>query len=95
MPRFTRTRQARLDLIEAWQYIALDDADAADRVLDSLDAACALLAANPMLGPARDDIRPGLRYFVSGSWLILYRTVEDGVEIVRVVHGKRDLNGLF
>lgn len=88
------TRAAREDLIAIWTHIAEDDAAAADRVLDRLDEAASHLARNPQMGPARDDIRPGLRYLVSGSYLLLYRITDDGIEIVRAVHGRRDLYGL-
>jgi toxin ParE1/3/4 len=89
------TRQAREDLIDIWLHIAADDPGAADRVLDRLEMAAMNLIENPRMGPARDDIRQGLRYLVSDTYLILYRIVEGGVEIVRVVHGRRDLFGLF
>ena len=89
------TRQAREDLIDIWLHIAADDPGAADRVLDRLEMAAMNLIENPRMGPARDDIRQGLRYLVSDTYLILYRIVKDGVEIVRVVHGRRDLFGLF
>ena len=89
------TRAAREDLIGIWTHVAEDDAAAADRVLDRLDEAASHLAHNPQMGPARDDIRPGLRYLVSGSYLLLYRVTDDGIEIVRAVHGRRDLYGLF
>ena len=89
------TRQAREDLIDIWLHIAADDPGAADRVLDRLEMAAMNLIENPRMGPARDDIRRGLRYLVSDTYLILYRIVKDGVEIVRVVHGRRDLFGLF
>ncbi len=89
------TRAAREDLISIWTHIASDDPAAADRMLDRLDEAAAHLAQNPQMGPARDDIRPGLRYLVSGSYLLLCRIADDGIEIVRAVHGRRDLYGLF
>lgn len=89
------TRRARQDLIDIWLHIAADDPGAADRVLDRLELAATNLTENPRMGPARGDIRPDLRYLVSDTYLILYRIAEDGVEIVRVVHGRRDLFGLF
>lgn len=46
------------------------------------------------LGPARPDLAPDLRYFVVRKYLILYRQIADGVEIVRVVHGARHLPDL-
>ena len=89
------TRQAREDLIDIWLHIAADDPGAADRVLDRLELAAQNLTENPRMGPARDDIRQSLRYLVSDTYLILYRIAEDGVEFVRVEHGRRDLFGLF
>jgi toxin ParE1/3/4 len=95
MPQVFFTQAAREDLIEIWTHIARDDPAAADRVLDRLDEVAAHLADNPRMVPARDDIRPGLRYLVSGSYLLLYRIDGYDIEIVRAVHGRRDLYGLF
>ncbi len=95
MAQFSLLREAENDLIEIWQYIAEDDQEAATRRLHSLDAKFHLLAGNSKLGPARPDIAPGLRYFVDGSYLILYRETSEGIEVVRVVHGARGLKTLF
>ena len=95
MARVFFTRAARDDLIDIWTHIAEEDPAAADRVLGRLDEVASHLADNPQMGPARDDIRPGLRYLVSGSHLFLYRMFGDDIEIVRAVHGRRDLYGLF
>jgi toxin ParE1/3/4 len=61
MSRARITRQAWEDLLAIWAYIATDNPDAADRVLDAIDRRCADLADNPALGPARPDIAPQLR----------------------------------
>lgn len=90
-----RTAQAEEDLIEIWIYIAQDNPRAADRVLDDIEQRFHALAYNPLMGRLRPDIAPELRYFVVGSYLILYRTVEDGIQIVRVIHGARDLPNSF
>jgi toxin ParE1/3/4 len=47
------------------------------------------------MGMARDDIGPGVRHFPVGRYLILYRALNDGVEIVRYVHGMRRLQDLL
>jgi toxin ParE1/3/4 len=39
-------------------------------------------------------LRSDLRSFPFGAYLILYRIVDDGVEIVRVVHSARNLDDL-
>ncbi|PKP77772.1 MAG: plasmid stabilization protein [Alphaproteobacteria bacterium HGW-Alphaproteobacteria-3] len=94
MARIHRTKKARADLIDIWRFVATGDPGAADTLLDRLDEACRKLAEHPRSGPARDDIRPSLRYLVVDAYLILYRIVGDGIEIVRVVHGRRDLFNL-
>ncbi|EQD35138.1 plasmid stabilization system protein, RelE/ParE family, partial [mine drainage metagenome] len=54
-----------------------------------------LLAENPCLGPARPDIAPELRYHPVGNYLLLYRILKNGIELVRVVHGARHWLSLF
>ncbi len=95
MPIIKRTALAEEDLIEIWIYIAQDDPGAADHLLNEFEKKFSFLANNPKIGPARQDIAPELRYFPVGSYLILYRTIHDGIEIVRVVHGARRLTDLF
>lgn len=90
-----RTAQAEQDLIEFWIYIAQDNPDAADQMLDELESKFTLLAEQPYLGPARPDLSQGMRYFPVGNYLVLYREIAGGVEIVRVVHGARRWTDLF
>ena len=49
----------------------------------------------PGLGVSHDHLRPGLRQWVVSEYLILYRLDADGILVVRVVHGHRDLKELF
>jgi toxin ParE1/3/4 len=67
--RLFRTRRARRDLIEIWEQIAADNPAAADALLDRIDDACSRLIDHPRLGPARDDIRSGLRYVIVGDYV--------------------------
>lgn len=94
MAKFTRTARAEDDLIEIWLYIAQDNREAADTLLDKIDRACAQLAEHPALGPARPDLAPELRYSTVGRYLILYREIAGGIEVVRIVHGARHLPDL-
>ena len=94
-PRLRRTAQAEADLIDIWLYIAQDNPAAADRLLDLLDEKSRALARNPQMGMAREDIAAGVRHFPVGRYLILYRHVADGVEVVRYVHGMRRLVDLI
>lgn len=73
MTLVVRTARGEEDLIEIWNYIAQDNARAADHVLDQLERRTRLLGRSPLLGRERLDIGAGVRGFVSGSYLILYR----------------------
>jgi toxin ParE1/3/4 len=95
MPGFILTAKAEEDLLDIWLYIATENPDAADHMLDSINVKFQLLAENPELGPARPDIAPELRYFPVGNYLILYRLAPKAIEIVRVVHGMRNLGALL
>ncbi len=92
---FVRTAEAEEDLIGIWIYIAKDNQDAADRLLDRIDEACTRLAQFPNMGTSYEQIRPSLRLFPVGNYLILYRVINTGIEVVRIVHGARQWQSLF
>lgn len=85
------SRRAREDLLDIWTFIAPRDLQAADLALDRIAASCGVLADHPRLGRARPEIGDGARTLVVGRWLALYRLTDDGVQVVRVVDGARDL----
>lgn len=75
--------------------IAIDSMAAADRLIDRLEAAEDRLGDFPELGRLRDDIAADLRSWPVGDYLILYRIDRNGVLIVRVLHGARDLPAIL
>jgi len=93
VPPIIRSARADEDLIEIWTHIAKDNPQAADRVLDAIEARWWRLARHPYSGFARDDIAPGIRHLVVRPYLTLYRVTGAGLEIVRVLHGKRRIVG--
>ena len=95
MSRVIRSPEAQSDVDEIAAHIAQDNLDAALRWLDSVDEAFKLLARFPGAGPMREELAAGLRSFPKGSYLILYRPMEGGVEVVRVLHGARNLRRVF
>jgi toxin ParE1/3/4 len=86
---------ARRDLQEILEFIALDKPGAALRHVERLESACWDLAKNPELRATRNDILPQLRVWSVGNYVIFYRRSDDGIEIIRVVHGARNFNELF
>ncbi|TCS15507.1 type II toxin-antitoxin system RelE/ParE family toxin [Caulobacter sp. BK020] len=95
MGRVVRTPKANADLDDTWLQVALDNMAAADRLIDRIVARCQALGDNPRLGPARSEIAPEARMLVIGGYLALYRILGADIQIVRVVHGARRLEGLF
>lgn len=95
MTGLTFSPSSRRDLREILAYIARDNRDRAQRFVDKLEDKCAMLAASSHLGFECDDLQPGLRVWPVGRYLIFYRTASGGIEIVRVVHGARDIPRLF
>jgi toxin ParE1/3/4 len=88
--------EASADLDEIWFYIAKDSSTNADRFLDRLlDLTNTLLADHPRAGRAREEFGPGLRSIAIGKYLVFYTVNQDEVDIVRVIHGARDLGAIF
>lgn len=92
MAEFFYSPEARLDLLEIWEFIARDDIDAADRVEKEIERHVSLLAANPELGHFRSDLtsKP-VRFWPVYSYLIVYDSAARPLEVVRVLSGYRDI----
>ncbi len=96
MPRLLKRPEAESDLDEIWWYIAQDSQHNADRFLDRIQEKCWVLAEFPQMGTSRDEIRQDLRSQPVGNYLIFYFPLEDGIGVVRVLHGSsRDIENLF
>ncbi|HUI84574.1 MAG TPA: type II toxin-antitoxin system RelE/ParE family toxin [Candidatus Binatia bacterium] len=86
------------DLESIWLCIARESgsAEAATRVIDNITHRFVLLARYPYIGRQREDLRPGLRSFVAGDYVIIYRVEEpDTVLILHIFQGRHDIGGLL
>ena len=93
MLQITFTESAARDLELIYQFIAFDNTTAAKNFKYRLSQLWRTLMEHPRIGRKRDDLRIGYRSITEGDYVIFYRILsEQSVEIVRVVHGKRDLN---
>ncbi|HSI60642.1 MAG TPA: type II toxin-antitoxin system RelE/ParE family toxin [Ideonella sp.] len=95
MPRVLRRPLAGEDIAQIWDYIAEGDLQQADAWVDRLDGKLQLLATQPKMGRARDELAPHLRSMPLGRYLIFYLPLDDGIDVVRVLHSARDLESLF
>lgn len=95
MRRVEQAPGAQRDLDEIWDYIAEDNPGAADRLIDEIRRKLEILAKTPLIGPLRPELMPGLRCFPVRRYVIYYRAIPDGIEVVRVLHGARDASAAF
>ncbi len=95
MPRIVKHPQALQDLDDIWDYIAEDNPRAADSFIDKIESKCITLANHPEIGPRCETLSPALRFLAINSYLIFYHPLDDGIEVVRVLHGARDIDNLF
>lgn len=87
---------AEQDLIEIGVYIAQDSPVNADRFIDSIEAECQKLAESPfVLGRSCEGLHPDLRRHNFKRYAIIYRPVPDGIELIGVFQGSRDLEAMF
>jgi toxin ParE1/3/4 len=96
--RWRRTAQS--DLLHLARWIAQDNPAAAHRFLDAAREAADVLAGQPRLAPAGRFRSRGLARIriwpIRGfrKILIIYAAERTGIDVLRVVHGARDLDAL-
>jgi len=90
--------RAETDLDDIWLYVAKESGsiEIANRLIDSITNRFFMLAGFPYVGRARDDdFGPRCRSVAVGEYVIVYCVENQDVLILRVVHGRRDLEALF
>jgi toxin ParE1/3/4 len=95
MPSFKYTRRSSADITGIIEYIAKDSQYAAENFSVQLIGKFYALAETPYMGRERDDYGAGVRTFPFGNYMIFYRPTTEGITIVRVLHGARNLPGAF
>lgn len=101
MPKFILAPCVENELWAIWSFIARDNPDAATRVIEAAYETFKNLAAKPCLGrlgkfshPCLKDVRS---WRVTGfdNYLIFYRPAPEGIQVLHVYHGARDIEALF
>jgi toxin ParE1/3/4 len=90
--------EAEAELDNIWDYVAKESGsiEIADRLIDSIAERFYLLACHPHVGRRRDeDLRPGLRSFPVGEYVIIYRLKGEDVLILHVLRGSRNIEALL
>jgi toxin ParE1/3/4 len=87
---------AEQDLIEIGVYIAQDSLANADRFIDAIEKECQKLADSPfVLGRSCEGLHPELWRHNFKRYAIIYRPVSDGIELIGIFQGSRDLEAMF
>ena len=86
--RILKTVQAERDLDEIWFHFALD---AADALMDAINHGCRQLAGQTLMGRARLELAPELRSFAVRRYVVFYLPIPEGISVIRVLPGTRDV----
>lgn len=91
MPEYRLRPKARADIEDIWNYTCRTwSVQQARHYVCGLRDVCIDLAENPGIGKIRDELYRGLRVYPSGKHLIFYLTVENGIDVVRILHERMD-----
>jgi toxin ParE1/3/4 len=91
MKRFHNTPQAEADLDAITDYYAENNPDAGIRLLDEITSRCRQLANQSRQGRERNDLGSGIRGVVVKRYIIFFRASANGIDVLRVLHGSRDI----
>ncbi len=92
---FNLAETAQQDVREIWLYIAENNLFSADKLITELFSKLQLLANDAELGRIRNEFFLNLRSFPFKKYMIFYLPTEDGIEVFRVLHSSRNIEGIF
>jgi len=95
MNRYKISQLAEQDLEDIWVYLAQNNQIAADKQIATILNRLPMLAQFPDLGQMRDDLGSKLRSFPVKPYIVFYIKLDDGIEVVRILHNSRDIDRLF
>jgi toxin ParE1/3/4 len=95
MPTVKVAAAAEEDLRKIWAYVAEHNAEAANKLIKEIISKFAILRDYPHTGREQSRLLVNLRSFLIKDYFIFYQPFEGGVEILRVLHGSRDIENIF
>jgi plasmid stabilization system protein ParE len=98
MSGFILAPSAKGDLVEIWKYYAIEvgDVDLADRMQAEIFKGIRNIARNPGIGHFRRDLSDEpLKFWRVRGYLIIYRVKAKPIQIVRILHGARDVAAIL
>lgn len=98
MSQFVLAPAARSDILNIWNYYAaeFEDVELADRIRDEIFEGIRAAARKPGIGHLRRDLsEEPLRFWRVRKFLIIYRSQTKPIQVVRVLHGARDVQAML
>jgi toxin ParE1/3/4 len=95
MSNYSFSDEAVQDLDNICESVARLNPKASSKLFDEIRQKCKLVADFPNMGKSYEQLAPNLRGFVVKDYLIFYYPRQDGIDVVHVVNGYRDLESLF
>jgi toxin ParE1/3/4 len=99
MSRYIIADEAIQDLQDISDYFLKNNLEAGEQFLQAFNARCRQLVSFPNLGRSYAHLRPDLLGLSLRGFIILYKVSnnndEIGIEILRVINGRRDLENIF
>jgi plasmid stabilization system protein ParE len=90
MKNYFLSPRAQNDLYLLLLAVAEKNRSATRKLSSGLHATFRFLGRNPSSGELRSDLGEGLRIFTHRNYVIIFRSKNKSVEIVRIIHGARD-----
>jgi len=93
MARVAYLPDAKADLHQIWLFVVQQSQslDRADRLIDTIDETAVKYAAQPKLGEPRPDLHRDSRCFTVQRFVVFYQPTADGIEVIQIIHGSRDV----
>ena len=93
--RVTLSPLAETDLLDIAVYISEGSPQASDEFALEIDQKFSILLTQPEMGRLRPELGESLRSFPIKNYIIFYDPVPEGIFVVRVLHGARDIENVF
>jgi toxin ParE1/3/4 len=95
--RYILATEAALDLVQIWRYIKRESSlETADRVESAIRDTIVFLAENPGAGHRREHLTDEtVKFFPVYSYLIVYRPATKPLQVVAILHGRRDVEQIL
>ena len=96
MNSYILSPRAGQDLDDICEFIARDSLQAASRVLSAIEKAIQSIAQSPGVGHFREELADRqFRFLLVYSYLIVYRPETKPLQVVRILHGARDIQSIL